>query len=129
MPYSVSTTGFAAAGGEQDGDFGEQPVAVDVHDIRARECGQRAPAGCARRPASDPSAARDRRIRRVSPRNPRHRPGEFGAPAARGGCATYATVSPASPAQFPELPRQQRVGRLIGRQVRRDVEDVHVRVS
>ena len=42
-----------------------------------------------------------------------------------GSCATNETSSPRARAQRAELGRQQRVGRLIGRQMRRDVTDAH----
>ena len=56
-------------------------------------------------------------------------PGSVAGWPARGGCATYSTVSPGLGRPQPELPRKQRVGGLIRRQVRRDVNDVQVSLA
>ena len=91
---------------------------------RAMPRRQRAPDSRTRRRSSRARSVRSTSAR-LRARHPGHGPGSGALPPARGGCATYSTVVAARRRPVAELERQQRVGRLIGRQVRRDVEDPH----
>ena len=120
------TTGLPRRRASRTRELGKQAVAVDVHDVGAR----RWRGSSARRMRRPRAAHRAERAR--SRQLPLRRgiqvtgPGERrAAPPARGGCATYSTVVAGLARPHAELPRQQRVGRLVRRQVGRDVEDVH----
>ena len=99
---------------------------MHVHDVGSRERRRERPpmrqGTAAARLLEGPRPRR--RPRAAAPRSPVPRACARAA-GARGGCATYSTVSPASSAQFPSCHGQQRIGRLVRRQMRRDVEDVH----
>ena len=93
--------------------------------------GAERPPDAPRSRAADPRrSVRDRRSRPLRRGDPGHRAGQV-APAARARRMRHVLDRVAALARpLAELPRQQRVGRLIRRQVRRDVEDVHaVRLS
>jgi hypothetical protein len=110
--------------GEQGGHFGQESVAVDMNEIRpGHRCGER----LLNAPGPDRRSELQRAIEESSAasRKPGHRTGEFG-PAAGPGRMRHVLDSVSFIAgPVPQLPRQQCIRRLIGRQVRRDVEDPH----
>ena len=101
---------------------------MHVHDVGARDRGRERPRGSARAAATEPrrsarsthAAAFGAAPTSTGPGSSRARP-----PGARRMRHVLDRRRPRSRAQSPELPRQQRVGGLIGRQVRRDVQDAH----
>ena len=109
-------------------DFDDEAVAVQVQDVRVAGRGVHGGVNHARRFERVECAAAGRRRDAGGLRGSRHTRPNGRSCAARpcaGSCATNVTSSPRACAHAAELRRQQRVGRLIRRQVRRDVTDAH----
>jgi hypothetical protein len=132
--------GLARATRQQDAELRQQPVAVHVHDIGAsHRRRQRLPdaAGAADRAGLQQSIHQAARASRDPGDGRRWRAAPDGASLA--GTPETRSVGVADPRrvrdvldrvarlvrELPELPRQQRVGSLVGRQMRGHVEDVH----
>ena len=114
------------------GDFDDESVAVQVEEVGAcAACVERG-ARSARACCSVSSRSSARRVRRLAACAAGARPGlPASGTAARpcaGSCATNVTSIAARVRPGAELGRQQRIGRLIRRQVRRDVADAHAAV-
>ncbi len=112
------------AAAEQDGQFGEQTVAVDVDDVRARDARREQPPDAARRERrGELERSRERAAARSG--HPGDRTGERRVSSGARWMRDVLDVRSFVARPVPELPGQQRIRGLVRRQVRRDVEDVH----
>jgi len=108
---------------KQDGKLRQQTVAVDVHDVGAVE--HPLEYTVEPPPASD-GVDPERAIEGTAApaRDPRYRPGEPGYSTSPRRVRDVLDRVPCLRRPLPELRGQERVGRLVGRQMRGDVKDV-----